>query len=138
MLHLSFRDFLFDSNKDTGSHFWIEESKAQEKLAASCLRLMGECLREDICSLKGPGTSMSDVDENIIAKHISTELRYACLNWVFHTEGSRHQIEDNDAVHEFLKAHFLHWIEVLSLLGNTYQAVRLVRQMRCLLKVCLL
>ncbi|RMJ17471.1 hypothetical protein CDV36_002872 [Fusarium kuroshium] len=47
-LHLSFRDFLVDSERRDVNPFWVDEAKAQLVLAESCLRVMRTSLRENM------------------------------------------------------------------------------------------
>jgi hypothetical protein len=42
---------------------------------------------------------------------------------------------DGDAVHVFLQRHFLHWVEAMSLMGETAQCVRLLVVLQGLLAV---
>ena len=54
LLHPSFRDFLLDKERCCDQQFWVDERKAHETLAQSCLRLMFNSLRRDICGLNAP------------------------------------------------------------------------------------
>ena len=42
---------------------------------------------------------------------------------------------DNGQVHTFLKKHFLHWLEALSLMGNVSDGVVMVRTLESMLTV---
>jgi hypothetical protein len=52
--HPSFRDFLL--NKDRCGVFWVDEKKAHQRLATSCMQLMFQTLKKDICDIYAPGT----------------------------------------------------------------------------------
>jgi isoleucyl-tRNA synthetase len=43
----SFRDFLL--NKNRCREFWVDEKEAYQNLAASCIQLMSQTLKKDIC-----------------------------------------------------------------------------------------
>jgi hypothetical protein len=43
-------------------------------------------------------------------------LQYACQYWVYHLDHSEARIVESLAF-DFLKKHFLHWLEALSLMG---------------------
>ena len=121
--HPSFRDFLFDERRCGDQHFWVEERKAHKVLAKCCIQLMSTGLKRDICGLREPGTLTKDVQANQIKQYLPAELRYACLYWVQHLQKSGIPLTDNDQVHRFLQEHLLHWLEALSLMGNTSEGV---------------
>jgi hypothetical protein len=74
---------------------------------------MSTCLKENICNFTVPGTLVADVNKSQIEQSLPLEVQYACLHWVKHLQRSNHQLQDNDCVHQFLRIHFLHWLEVL-------------------------
>ena len=80
LLHLSFRDFLLDTQKRGKSPFWVNEKKTHEKLASKCIQLLSSLkgLRENMCNLTGPGTLSSEVNDQIIGNALSPEIQYAC------------------------------------------------------------
>ncbi|KAF2732279.1 hypothetical protein EJ04DRAFT_470504, partial [Polyplosphaeria fusca] len=88
LLHLSFRDFLIDRQRQGKSQFWIDASDTQNSLTSFCLELMSgpDGLHQDICNLSRPGTMRSEIDEGTITSHLSPELQYACRYWVSHLE----------------------------------------------------
>jgi hypothetical protein len=126
LLHPSFRDFLLDKQRCGDQHFWVDEKKAHEALAASSLRLMCNSLTRDICGLNAPGTLASAVGSNRIEQCLPADLQYACCYWVQHLQRSEARLDDNDQVHIFLQEHFLHWLEALSLIGKTSDSIRMV------------
>jgi len=116
--HPSFRDFLFDKQRCRDQHFWVDEEEAHRILAVSCLRLMSEHLKRDICGLHSPGALAAEVHGDQIARCLPKELQYACRYWVEHLQRSKTRLSDNVQVHHFLTKHFLHWLEALALMGN--------------------
>ena len=138
LLHLSFREFLVDtSNKK--NPFWVDERARHEKLASYCINLMSgsDGLRQNICGLQ-PGTSRSEVDEGKITSHLSPELRYACRYWVYHLKRSQRYINDKDSTDIFLRQHLLHWLEAMSLVGDTNKCASLLETLGTLVKVGIL
>jgi hypothetical protein len=135
LLHLSFRDFLLDPNKKDDNPFWVNETKTHAMMASNCLQLMRKCLREDICDLRDPGTLQSSIDPNRVNQHIPDDLQYACANWVLHLQLSKSTIGDDDDIHTFLKIHFLHWVEALSLMGRVRGAIQMMKTLKGLLAV---
>jgi hypothetical protein len=127
LLHPSLRNFLFDRNR-CGDRFYVDQKFAHEKLAGCCIKLMSapSSLRRNICSLSEPSTLASETGEDIVAISLSSELRYACRYWVEHLKRSQQNVIDGDTVHVFLQHYFLHWVEVMSLMGEMAQCVRLL------------
>ncbi|KAF7505435.1 hypothetical protein GJ744_000762 [Endocarpon pusillum] len=115
-LHLSFAEFLL-SEKAQGQSFGVNGPNAHLALSRHCLRVLSNPrgLRENICDLEWPGQSRHKIESTTIADRLSPALQYACRHWVHHVQHSHRQIHDDDEVHIFLKKHFLHWLEVLSL-----------------------
>lgn len=131
MLHLSFRDFLIDPGKQGENEFWVDEAQAHTKLAARCLQCMTEFLREDICNLRSRGleAEVSMPDSQKVKLHIPAYIQYACLNWVFHLQGARDQVNYEEAF-QFVKEHFLHWVEALSLMRQAPQSITIIRNLQ--------
>ncbi|KAL6161193.1 hypothetical protein ACJQWK_08462 [Exserohilum turcicum] len=110
LLHLSFREFLLDPQKQGKNPFWVDEKRTHQKLASRCLELMSGSggLHQDMCGLLGPGVLRSEVDEQTVATRLPPDLQYACRYWVNHLKQSGQGIVDGDATHLFLRKHLLH------------------------------
>ena len=118
LLHPSFRDFLLDKQRCKDQQFWVDEKEAHRILAVSCLRLMSEHLKRDICGLHSPDTLATEVHDDQITKCLPKELQYACRYWVEHLQRSEAHLGDNIQIHYFLQKHLLHWLEALALMGK--------------------
>ncbi|KAF4631978.1 hypothetical protein G7Y89_g6154 [Cudoniella acicularis] len=123
LFHLSFRDFLLDTQRCTDSRFWIDEKTAHSKLSMHCLKLMSEHLRRDMCDLRLIGALASEVEKSKIEKYIPLDVQYACSYWVSHLQRSDIVLCDNGQVHRFLNEHFLHWLETLSHIRKIFEGV---------------
>jgi hypothetical protein len=123
LLHASFRDFLFDKQRCYDESFWVHEEKAHAAIVDSCLRLMSEKLKQDICDLRKPGAPATMVKSDEIERYLSTELQYACRFWVEHLLRSKLQLYDDDQIHFFLQQHLLHWFEALSLMRKLSEGI---------------
>ncbi|KAI5842018.1 hypothetical protein BZA05DRAFT_360237 [Tricharina praecox] len=140
LLHPSFRDFLLDSGR-CDDRFRIMGDNAHEDLALCCLEVMSRHLKQDICSLELPSTITSEVDLSILQRCLPQEVRYACRYWLVHLQRSKvelcHQNTGSESlhhrVHTFLKKHFLHWLEALSLLGNLAEGVLMMTNFESML-----
>jgi hypothetical protein len=137
LLHLSFRDFLVDTEKRETNPFWVDEKDAHNKLATRCLELLsaGDNLKEDICNLRTPERPRADVDKQTIDSHLPPNTQYACQYWVYHLKEGGSIIYDNDQVHNFLKCHFLHWLESLSLIGRLRESIGMVDNLMAMIEV---
>lgn len=125
LLHLSFRDYLVTEE----SEFWVDEKLAHRNLAKHCLRLMRSALRENICDLSFPGMRRSGVDGAQLEKCIPPQLQYACMYWIHHQTKADFEPNDSHEIHDFLTTHFLHWVEVLSLMGRAGEGLNSIRSL---------
>ncbi len=124
--HTSVRDFLFNSRRCSNMRFRIDEVEAHTSLARRCLYFMNDKLQKNICCLIGPGVLTQDIEQELIEKHILPPLRYACLSWVQHILLSKNAQTVQNLVKSFMRDHFLHWLEVLGVIGRTTAAVEIV------------
>ena len=140
LLHLSFREFLLDPQKQGKSPFWVDEKRTHQKLASRCLELMSGSggLHQDMCGLLGPGALRSEVDEQTVATRLPPDLQYACRYWVDHLKQSGQGIVDGDATHLFLRKHLLHWLEAMSLIRELSTCINLLDSLQTLTSVRLL
>ncbi|KAJ4254537.1 hypothetical protein NW762_010136 [Fusarium torreyae] len=135
LLHLSFRDFLLDPEKQGVNKFWVDKKQAHGRIAMGCLRVMDACLKEDICGLIVPGIERSEISPERVMSCISVELQYACRYWTFHVQEAESFAQAEEEILSFLKRHLLHWLEVLSLLGRSRESFRAIRILQTLAKV---
>ena len=123
VLHKSFPDFLTDQSQCKDERFFVNPSIHHREILLSCLGLMKERLKKNICGLDDH-VSLADVEDlpSLRKTHIGDALEYACRFWTKHllkvpTDG--HDIEEiHKAIEEFFTTQLLYWIEVLCLTGN--------------------
>jgi hypothetical protein len=120
-LHSSFRDYLLT----TESPFRVNKEETHARIASHCLRIMDHHLSRNICSLASYGTQRKDIDNQVIKHNISAELKYSCHYWVEHLKESKGHVSESEIL-AFLKKHFLHWLEALSLIGIASEAVGII------------
>ncbi|PHH93085.1 hypothetical protein CDD83_1370 [Cordyceps sp. RAO-2017] len=139
IFHESFRDFLVHSDPKIQHDIWVDTSKTHKMLADRCLQLLSgsddlrkDALRKDICGVKLPGTLRKNIDMQKIDSQLPPEVKYACLNWVHHLKGSKTKLHDGHQTLQFLRVHFLHWLEALSLLGKISESIGLVSELQSL------
>ncbi|GLB01569.1 hypothetical protein AtubIFM57143_001252 [Aspergillus tubingensis] len=118
IFHLSFRDFLVDPNRCDDERLVIDEKGANKELFHRCMDILHEknYLRRNICDLRHPGTAAIELSQEIINKHLPQEVQYACWYWGTHINCAG-SIQTTEATRllTFLKEHFTHWLEALSL-----------------------
>jgi hypothetical protein len=136
LLHLSFREFLVDPNKERSEFwFWVDEKEIHGMIMTRCLELLFTCLKENICSLGFSGTLRREINIKAIDEYLPAHIQYSCRYWVHHLEQSGKRILGEDAVHTFLREHFLHWLEALSLMGKISDSISLIDTLRSLVDV---
>jgi hypothetical protein len=129
LLHPSFRDFLLDPQRCFERQFWIIEDQTHRDLFVSCITLMSNHLKRDLCNLQLPGALSCEVEYSVVEKSIPLAVNYACRYWVHHLRLSNVKLSDNSLVHSFLRQHFLHWLEALSLIRKMSDSVLIIRSL---------
>ena len=121
--HKSFPDFLMDPNRCKNEKFLVKPSIHHAEILFSCLRLMREKLKRNICSLDDCSVLTEVKDLSARKKdNIGDALEYSCQFWTKHLLGISSNSpciqEVQGAIDQFFTTHFLHWIELLVLVGN--------------------
>ncbi|TVY73353.1 Vegetative incompatibility protein HET-E-1, partial [Lachnellula suecica] len=122
--HPSFRDFLLD--KDRCGNFFVDEKEAHRIVATSCIQLMSQTLKKDICRMHAPGSQAGQVEESHLQECLPPEVQYACLYWVQHLQGGGLQVCDGEEAHRFLQVHVLHWLEALGWMGKASEGIQAI------------
>jgi len=121
--HKSFPDFLTDPVRCKDQQLFVEPAVHHTEILLSCLRLMGERLKRNICNLEDYA-SLGEVKDLSACKkeYIGDALEYASWFWTKHLlkvpHSSPHAEEVQEAINKFFRTHLLYWIEVLALTGN--------------------
>jgi len=123
IFHKSFPDFLTDPVRCKDKRFFVEPAVHHAEILLSCLNLMKERLRKNICNLDDH-TVLSEIEDlsTHCKKHIGDALEYACQFWAKHLlripNSSSYVKEVQKAVDQFFTTCLPYWIEVLALTGN--------------------
>ncbi|KAJ6026350.1 NACHT and WD40 domain protein [Penicillium canescens] len=137
LFHLSFRDFLLDSETRHKTPFWINEEQVHQRLTARCLEICGG-LKQNMCGL-GYGMKRTAIDSRIISRYFPPEMQYSCHFWAHHLSRCKEYLAGTENslshVHSFLQQHFLHWMEVLSILGLNSDIIGIINLLQSLLPV---
>ena len=136
IFHKSFPDFLTDCKRCKDERFFVDPTVYHVEILLSCLKLMKERLKRNICKLDDHAILSEVKDLSTHQKdYIGDALEYACQFWTRHLLGipsaSPYVEEVQRAIDQFFTTHFLHWIEVLVLtrtLGTGVYAISDIEQ----------
>ena len=123
IFHKSFPDFLMDSRRCTDHQFFIDPSIHHRKILLSCLDLMRERLKRNICGLDDY-IILSEVKDLSDRRkdYIGDAVEYACCFWTKHLlriPSSGPGVEEvQEAINKFFTTCLLFWIEALVLMGK--------------------
>ena len=123
VFHKSFPDFLMDPGRCKDDRFFINPSAHHQEILLSCLNLMEERLKKNICNLDDYA-SLDKIEDLPTRRtmYIGGALEYACRFWTRHlveTPKSGHDAEEiQKAIDKFFMTHLLFWIEALIIMEN--------------------
>jgi hypothetical protein len=123
--HKSFPDFITDPLRCPNKRFHISPMTSHRKLALSCLELMNNDLEQNILLLPDYALNSEVKDlEMRVKDHISVALEYACKSWFSHLIEVRGDVTAIiSALRSFMQKGFLAWLEVLSVIKATRDAI---------------
>ena len=121
VFHKSFPDFLTEPTRCQDAQFYVDPPIHHMEMLFSCLNLMEERLKRNICDLDDFAV-LGDVDDLSARRkeHIGGGLEYACQFWTKHllkspTSGCDAETVQK-AIDKFFTTHLLSWIEVLAVM----------------------
>jgi hypothetical protein len=128
LFHKSFSDFITNPTRCTNQRFYISPPDHHSQLLVCCLNLMDQTLEKNMCKLPDAvvNSDVGDLKERS-EEYIDPALRYACVSWHMHLVGTRAKLAHipmvAPALCQFLEEKFLFWLEVLSVISATRNAV---------------
>lgn len=126
LLHVSFRDFLLDSEGKSSGPFLIDEKEAHENITIQCLKVMTQSLQKDIFKLSDHNIHRAEINMHAVHHLLPQELHYSCHHWAQHLTQSKDPARLLHDAFLFLEKHFLHWVEVMSILGAVSKVVGVI------------
>lgn len=135
IFHLSFREFLLHPRTRKRSPIWVDKKQTHRRLTNYCLDIMCKKLKKNICNLKSYGTERRDIDTYSVGHYLPPELQYSCRYWTYHLAQSKDPETQADTILAFLEVHFLHWAEVMSILGIISDIVDCINTLQSTLQV---
>lgn len=125
-LHKSFPDYLTNPADCSSDPWFIKTREHHHALAIACFQLMNSQLHFNICNLPTSHAFNKEISDlpTLIQSCIPESLSYACRYWMVHlTQSPEGDSEITRLILEFFQEHFLHWLEVLSLIKDVSMAV---------------
>jgi hypothetical protein len=104
------------------------------------LNSLSKTLRRDMYNLQDPGSIVKDIpDPDPLGS-----IRYSCVFWVDHLckaddqslDRRKDELSSNAAIFAFLREHFLHWLESLSLISKLSDGVLSIGKLLHKVQVC--
>jgi len=135
VLHKSLPDFLTEPGRCKDERFFINPPIHHQEILLSCLNLMKERLRRNICNLDDYAILSEVGDISARRKeHIGGTLKYACCFWTKHLveipSGSHDVEEVLEAIDNFFTTCLLSWIEVLVVMESPDVGVYAINDVR--------
>jgi hypothetical protein len=98
---------------------------------------MDRSLKRNICNLQDDSAQRSDVTRSSINYHLPPQLQYACHYWTQHLVQSQCLVTILIKAFSFLKVHFLHWVEAMSILGIVSEVMGVIKSLQSVIQVSL-
>ena len=137
--HKSFPDFIVDPARCVNQRFHVSPPDHHMELLVGCLELMNRRLEQNMCKLPD-GVVNLEVDnlKERAEEYIGSGLLYACRSWHRHLVGTASIPAPGitSILHRFLEGKFLFWLEVLSVIGATREAIEALNTVAKWLDVC--
>ncbi|KAJ7166164.1 hypothetical protein C8R46DRAFT_900372, partial [Mycena filopes] len=119
--HPSLRDYLTNSvSCGSDSPWFIDIQGAELELTVQCLSLLRR-LAATIDSFPWDQQACMTLPDAV---------KYACLSWVYHACSTSPTVNLAEKIHTFLCEHFLHWVQALSILGKSRNAIVWLEQLQ--------
>lgn len=137
IIHPSFPEFLVDPSRCVQSEFVVRPQLHHTMLAKYCLQTLNQALRHNPCDLQDTSVLNCQITDLacLVARSLSTHLQYVARYWAYHLCNASVDEELLNLLERFCKAHLLHWLELLSLIGDVDAAVDALRSSQIKLKV---
>ena len=139
LIHQSAKDYL--SNNASSEIFPTGREDVHYDLFSRSLSALSQTLRKDIYDIGLPGVLIGQVI--LVDPDPLAPVGYSCVYWVDHlceidrsSSHHRSDLADQGQIFKFLKKHFLHWLEGLSLLGKISEGILMIKKLMHLVQVC--
>jgi hypothetical protein len=126
--HLSFAEFLTDTERCCDHRFVVDPKEQHRNLTMACLQIMKTELRFNICKLETSHVRNDDVINlsERIRTMVSTQLQYSCRFWSSHLCDTINDEAHCDSLlkeaRDFFYTRLLYWLEVMSVIKDVPSA----------------
>ncbi|KIO18779.1 hypothetical protein M407DRAFT_31569, partial [Tulasnella calospora MUT 4182] len=136
LMHTSIQDLLASELRCKQQPFYVDRSICHQQLAKVSLEIMLDGLKENMCNLSDVSKPRSEV-QDIVARDISKGIQYCCRAWPTHVMQGVRWPKSGQGVtstelayfERFSKGKILCWLEVMSLVGATMDAIIVATQL---------
>ncbi|KAJ7166165.1 hypothetical protein C8R46DRAFT_1097229 [Mycena filopes] len=135
VVHPSVRDYLTDPARCSSKLLWSVDAEAGNSfLAMRCFELMGRCLKYNFMK-RAPTADFHRGRPRVICTWNSPQYngslstQYACAAWIDHLcciQRPELLPEIYPHIAQFFSTHFLHWLEALSVMKCSREAIRVL------------
>ncbi|KAI9861262.1 MAG: hypothetical protein M1813_005435 [Trichoglossum hirsutum] len=135
-VHQSAKDFLLE--KASNEIFPSGMEDIHNTICSQSLQAMSETLRRDVYKLSAPAFDIDQVKKPDPDPLVAT--RYSCVYWIHHlcdcssSRDANDDVQDGGSVDRFLRQHYLHWLEALSLCRTMSERVRTMAKLEALIQ----
>lgn len=137
IIHPSFPDFLMDPSRCTHSQFTVRPPLQHVLVAKRCLQILNHHLKRNPCGIEDTSLLNSEIQDlsSRVLQHIPPHVQYASRYWSYHLCNGCVDEELLALLESLCKTHLLHWLEVLSLIGDVDVAVEALQTARNVVQV---
>jgi hypothetical protein len=112
----------------------------QHHIFSRSIQIMDKTLQQDFFKMHRPAILVNEInppDPDPLAA-----IRYSCVYWVEHlrlipdlVQDYENELSDNGAIFNFLKKHFLHWLEALGLMKRVSESISTIDNLLAIVDV---
>ncbi|KAF9225142.1 hypothetical protein BS17DRAFT_580275 [Gyrodon lividus] len=124
VMHPSFADFITERRRCGRDAWFIDRSAHHLRVARLCIACLGVVLKKNMGGLK---LSMS-----VVMQELPDDITYPARYWVDHlwNSGACSVQSVAQEIYIFLREHFLHWIEVMTMMKKARQTIGLMIRLK--------
>ncbi|KAF8997096.1 hypothetical protein BDQ17DRAFT_1512198 [Cyathus striatus] len=118
--HLSFHDFLTNSERCSDTRFYIDTKQHHTLIATFILKV-------NVCNIEDMSTANKDIS---IPDTMTDGVGYAATYWIFHLQEGLINENLSQLVTTFILKYLLQWLEVISLYSQLQRALECIRLLK--------
>lgn len=132
LFHQSVQDYL----QDNYNRLQVQRREyIHQSIFELSLKGMESQLERNMYKLPYAGSSFED--NSLPAPDPLRAIRYSCRFWVHHLKHGDSTYDASDMIYSFLRKHFLHWLEAMSLMHMMPDSIEIIEELKPLTTVSL-